>query len=127
MKLYHFSDKNFDTIHPSFFGYNSYTKNDQVYQLPRFFCYDQLKPVEYCFNISNYRYTIEILNEKIYNLDIDLLQLKTKYAYNVDEILAFISQNYDGAVYTTSFKTYVIFKECSVIKKESLIFGKPWS
>jgi hypothetical protein len=127
MRLYHFSQKEFSIIKPSFFGENSFTKNDSKFPLPRFFCYDTSMPKEYCFNYSKFRYSIRIKHKLIYNLDNDVLGLKARFNFNIDKILSFCAKRYHAIQYTTSFKTYAIFKACKVFTKENLIPCQAWS
>jgi hypothetical protein len=126
MKLYHFSQNDFDVINPKFFGYNSFSKNETKFSLPRIFCYDTAKPQEKCFAFARFRYSLKIAENKIYNLDTDKLGLKEKFNFDVDKILAFTAKNFHGIKYNTSFLTYVIFKPCKVTKKENLVCGIAW-
>jgi len=126
MKLYHFSNNDFKVLKPDFFGQNSYTQNDARYSLPRVFCYDTAKPAEYTFKTSNFRYVIRIKDKLIYNLDNDALGLKARFSFNIDKILAFVAKRYHAIEYTTSFKTYAIFKECRIFTKEAFVIGQQW-
>lgn len=127
MKLYHFSNCNFNIIKPNFFGINSYTKNDSKYKQKRFFCYDTRKPKEHCFNSVDYRYTINIDKKKIYNLDKDALKLKEKFNFDIDKILNYTAKNFEGISYISSFKTYCIFKSQQVTRKEKHKQGINWN
>ena len=126
MKLYHFSQKDFKVLKPDFFGQNAFTKNDAKFPCPRFFCYDTAKPIEHCFKASNFRYTIRIKDKHIYNLDNDVLGLKERFSFDIDKILSFVSKRYHAIEYTTSFKTYAIFKEYRIFQKEKFVTGKAW-
>jgi len=126
MRLYHFSNKDFKVLKPDFLGENSFTKNDASFPLKRFFCYDTNKPKEDCFNYASFRYTIRIKDKLIYNLDNDVLGLKERFSFDIDKILNFVSKKYHAIEYTTSFKTYAIFKPYRVFTKESLTCGKAW-
>ena len=126
MRLYHFSNSDFKVLKPDFFGQNAFTKNDARFSLPRFFCYDTTKPIEHCFKASNFRYVIRIKDKFIYNLDNDVLGLKARFNFNIDKILAFVSKRYHAIQYTTSFKTYAIFKAYKVFTKESFVIGQAW-
>ena len=126
MRLYHFSNSDFKVLKPDFFGQNSYTQNDARYSLPRVFCYDTSKPQEYCFKASNFRYTIKIKDKLIYNLDNDVLGLKERFNFDIDKILSFVSKRYHAIKYTTSFKTWAIFRPYRVFTKESFVIGQAW-
>ena len=126
MRLYHFSDKNFSVLKPDFFGENSYTNNDTKFPLKRFFCYNTSAPNEYRFKASKFRYVIRIKDKLIYNLDNDVLGLKNRFNFDIDKILLFCAKRYHAIEYTTSFKTYAIFKTYKIFQKESLILGKAW-
>jgi hypothetical protein len=127
MRLYHFSNKDFKVLKPDFLGENPFTKNDAIYPIKRFFCYSTSKPEENCFLFSNYRYVIRIKDKYIYNLDNDILGLKKRFNNDIDKILNFIVKKYHAIEYTTSFKTYAIFKIYKIFIKENLIAGKPWN
>jgi len=127
MRLYHFSNSDFSVLKPDFFGQNSFTKNDAKFPCPRFFCYDTAKPAEYIFNSANFRYVIRIKDKLIYNLDADILGLKKRFNFDIDKILNFCAKKYHAIQYTTSFKTYAIFKEYRIFTKENFIQGKPWN
>jgi hypothetical protein len=127
MRLYHFSDKDFSVLKPDFFGENSFTKNDASFPCKRFFCYAEKKPLEHCFKASNFRYTIRIKDKYIYNLDNDVLGLKARFNFDIDKILSFTAKKYHAIEYTTSFKTYAIFKEYRIFQKEALIYGQAWN
>jgi hypothetical protein len=126
MRLYHFSNSDFSVLKPDFFGQNSFTKNDAKFPCPRFFCYDTPKPAEYTFKASNFRYVIRIKDKLIYNLDNDVLGLKERFSFDIDKILSFVSKRYHAIEYTTSFKTYAIFKAYRVFTKESFVIGQAW-
>ena len=126
MRLYHFSDTDFKILKPDFFGKNSFSKNESKFSLPRFFCYDTARPQEYIFKASNFRYTIRIKDKYIYNLDNDVLGLKARFNYDIDKILAFVSKRYHAIEYTTSFKTFAIFKAYKIFTKESFVISQAW-
>lgn len=126
MRLYHFSNKDFKVLRPDFLGENSFTKNDAIYPLKRFFCYASSKPEENRFLFSSYRYVIRIKDKYIYNLDNDILGLKQRFNNDVDKILNFIAKKYHAVEYTTSFKTYAIFKAYRIFIKEKY-YGKSWN
>ena len=126
MRLYHFSNSDFSVLKPDFFGQNAFTKNDAKFSLPRVFCYDTAKPAEYTFKASNFRYTIRIKDKLVYNLNNDVLGLKARFNYDIDKILAFVSKRYHAIEYTTSFKTFAIFRPYRVFIKEVLICGQAW-
>lgn len=121
MTLYHFSDYKFNTIKIKYFGFNSYSKNDSVYPLKRFFCYDVKKPLEYYFNNASYCYEIEIKDKYIYNLDNDKLKLKEKFNFDINKILEYIAKNFDACFYSHSFKCYIVFKNTKVLKRYNLL------
>jgi len=124
MKLYHFSNNKFDTIKIDYFGYNSYTKNDAQYLIKRFFCYDTLQAKEYTLKNCDYRYTIEIDDNNIYNLDNDNLKLKEIFNFDIDLILDYISKNYIACCYTTSFLCYCIFQNIKPVKTEKRLYNE---
>jgi len=126
MRLYHFSQKDLKTLSPRFFGENSFSKNESKFSLPRVFCYDTATPAEHCFKTSNFRYTIRIKDKLIYNLDNDVLGLKARFNYDIDKILNFVSKRYHAIEYTTSFKTFAIFKAYKIFTKENFVIGQNW-
>jgi hypothetical protein len=126
MFLYHFSNKNFEVLKPDFFGENSFTKNDAKFSCKRFFCYAEKMPAEKCFSFSNFRYTLQIDEKNIYNLETDILKLKEKFNFDIDKILAYCKKNFHGIKYFTSFQTFCIFRKYNIFKKENLILGKSW-
>lgn len=126
MRLYHFSDNDVKSLKASYFGKNSFTKNDAKIKVNRLFFYDTPKPKEYNFLTSNFRYTVTIDKEKLYNLDKDNDGLKGKHSFDIDGILKEIKQNFDGCYYTTSFLTLILFKEQKTFNKETRKEGKKW-
>ena len=126
MRLYHFSNKDLKTLKPDFFGENSFTKNDAKFPLKRFFCYDTSRPQECIFKASNFRYVLRIKDKLVYNLDADILGLKNRFNFDIDKILNFCAKKYHAIQYTTSFKTYAIFKEYRIFQKEKFVTGKAW-
>ena len=126
MRLYHFSDKNFNILKPCFFGKNSFTKNDAKYTLCRCFCYSTSKPAEHCFKTASFRYTIRIKDKNIYNLDNDILGLKKRFDYDIDKILKFCAKKYHAIKYSTSFETYAIFRPYRIFTKEVFVIGQAW-
>ena len=116
--LYHFSDYDFKILKPDFFGKNSYTKNDLKFPLKRFFAYDVKKPLEYIFKASSFVYSFSLPENKIYNLETDILKIKEKFNYDIDLILEYLSKKFVCVSYLTSFKTYVIFKSIKPLSKE---------
>ena len=126
MLLYHFSNKDFSLLKPDFFGENSYTGNDAKFPLPRFFCYATPAPIESCFKFSNFRYSIRIKDKFIYNLDNDVLNLKGRFNFDINKIFNFLAKKYHAVEYSTSFKTYAIFKKYRIFRKENLVPGQAW-
>lgn len=126
MILYHFSNNNFNLLKPDFLGHNSFSKNESKFTLPRFFCYAEKKPCETCFNFASFRYSIIIEDKKIYNLDTDILKLKNRFNFDIDMILSFCSKKFHAIEYTTSFKTYAIFRPYKINTRENLILGQAW-
>ena len=127
MRLYHFSDTDFKILKPDFLGKNSFSKNESKFSLPRFFCYDTARPQEYIFKASNFRYTIIIKDKNIYNLDADILELKKRFSFDIDKILSFVSKRYHAIEYTTSFKTFAVFRPYRIFTKEVFVIGKEWN
>lgn len=127
MRLYHFSNKDFSILKPDFFGENSFTKNDALFPCKRFFCYETFAPVEKQFLFANFRYSIKIKDKLIYNLDNDVLGLKQKFNFDIDKILNFCAKKYHAIQYTTSFKTFCVFRKYRIFTKENLIAGKAWN
>jgi len=120
MKLYHFTDEDIGTLKIENFGKNHYSKNDLKYPQKRLFFYDSLEPGEYHLKGCQYRYTVNIDEKDIYNLDTDKLRLKQKYNYDIDNILKFIDENFKACCYTSSFLCYCVFKDIIPTKKENL-------
>ena len=87
MIISHYSDKNFKgKIEPKYFGSNSYTQNSvKEASIARSFFYIG-RGREYFLNGAKYRYTAEIDNHKIYNLEIDNKNLKA-ICKNFEDIL----------------------------------------
>ena len=127
MRLYHFSNNDFKVLKLDFFGQNSFTKNDARYTLPRFFCYDTPTPAEHCFKASNFRYVIRIKDKLVYNLDNDVLGLKNRFNFDIDKILSFCAKKYHAIEYTTSFKTFAVFRPYKVFTKEAFTCGQTWN
>lgn len=121
MNLYHFTNADIDILKTEFFGQNYYTKNDSQYSLPRLFFYDSPIPKEYYLKGSKYCYTVNIPKNRIYNLDIDNLNIKEKFQYDIDGILEYISKNYIGCCYSTSFLCYCIFQNVMPIARHEYI------
>jgi len=128
MQLYHFSDKKFNKIKIDFFGINHHSKNDYQFPIKRFFCYDSINPQEYIFKNANYCYIIKIEDNKIYNLDNDVLKLKAKFNFNINSILEYIAKHFEACIYTHSFKCYIVFKDVKPIRiierKKALLQGQ---
>lgn len=121
MLLYHYTDLNINILKVEYFGKNAYTKNDLKYPQKRIFFYDSKYPKEYHLNGCKYCYIVNVNENDIYNLDNDILDLKTKFNYDIDDILDYISKNYLGCKYTTSFLCYCIFKDIIPLKKYEYI------
>ena len=121
MKLYHFSNKNIDVLKSEFFGLNSYTKKDAVFPCKRLFFYDIVIPKEYHLKGCQYRYTVEVGKDSIYNLDDDMLHLKEQLNYDINKILDCLSKNYTGCCYTTGFLCFCLFDNIVPQKREKFI------
>jgi hypothetical protein len=125
MKIFHFSDIDLQIIKPSYFGKNSYTANDkQASNVKRSFFYTVKNPLEYLFHSSSFRYTVDIPESLIYNLDIDEANIKEKFNFDIEKILKWVKARYQGAIYTTSFKTVILFYAVEVSRKEER--GQSW-
>ena len=122
MLLYHFSNKDFKILKPSFFGINHYSKNErEACNIKRSFCYDTEKPLENTLEGSKYRYTVSVKDNLIYSLDKDNEGLKVKFNYDIDKILSYLKKkNFLGITYNTSFQCYCIFKDIKPIKQDIL-------
>jgi hypothetical protein len=121
MRLYHFSNYDFNTLKPSFFGLNHYSKNEmKASSIPRSFCYDTSTPQEHLLTSSKFRYTLEIDKNTIYDLDHDKLNFLSTFKNDITFILGYLRKKYLGVSYTTSFKCYCLFKDIKPIKQEAL-------
>ena len=123
MLLYHFSNYNFKILKTSFFGKNSYSRNErEACQIKRSFLYNSKIPCEYTLKGSNFRYTVSVKYNLIYSLDKDNEGLKVKFNYDIDKILSYLKKkNFLGITYNTSFQCYSLLKDIKVIKQDKLI------
>lgn len=121
MLLYHFTDIKTDILKIDFFGKNYFTKNDSQYPQKRLFFYDTNIPLEHNLKGNKYQYTVNINENDIYNLDSDILNLKTRFNYDINDILEYIAKNYVGCKYTTSFLCYCVFKDIKPIARHEYI------
>jgi hypothetical protein len=96
--LYHYSNKDISGyIKPDFFGENSYTsasKNLSGYKRSYFYADDKSK--EYFFNSSKFLYTAEIKQQKIYNLETDILKCLGNFNSISDFISYLMNKGYSG-------------------------------
>ncbi|MHA1382052.1 MAG: hypothetical protein ACTSRG_27080 [Candidatus Helarchaeota archaeon] len=121
MKLYHYSNKKMDILKIEYFGIHQYSKNDLQYPIKRLFFYGSDIPKEYHLKGCQYQYTIDIKDKYIYNLDNDILDLKSRFKYDINDILDYIAKNYKGCKYTTSYACYCIFKDVKPIERHEYI------
>lgn len=119
IKLYHYSNNNIkDKININRFNDNDYTLNDyKASKIKRVFFYSDLKNIEYRFKYYNYLYTVEVNKKKIYNLDIDYLNLKSK-SNNIDNLLLYLKKHFIGVFYKIgNLKITVLFKSVKIKNK----------
>lgn len=110
IKLYHYSNSNFDIVKPCFFGKNNFTYNDvKTCKLARSFFYLSDTPLEYCFKNSKYLYVIEINKNNLYDLRTDKLNLKVKYNKDITGLLNYCKDNYKGIIYNVGFDIVCLF------------------
>ena len=116
LKLYHYSDKKIsDKIKVKYFSDNIYTKNDKnISAIKRifFFCDDNIP--EYRFENCKYRYIIEVKEKDIYNLITDKDNLKNKYANNINGLLKYIKNKYQGCIYNVGYDITILFKDIKI-------------
>lgn len=112
IKLYHYSDKKFDSIEPKFFGDNFHTLGDiKSSRIKRSFFYIDKNIPEYRFENCKYQYIAEVLANKIYDLRKDKQNLKRKYQGNIEGLLAYIKEGkYHGAIYNCGYDIAILFK-----------------
>ena len=125
IKLYHFSNRDFKGyILPKFFGDNSYTSNDKKYDIPRVFFYLKDEPIEKRFKYSQYKYIAEIDKHLLYDLREDKGKLLQKFrindTVNINDLLTYLKQNYQGAIYNVGFDIAILFYPIEYKAKENL-------
>lgn len=118
IKLYHYSNKKFDTVKPSFFGHNHFTRNDVIAcKVARAFFYLNNAPNEYRFFNSRYRYKAVIAEQNLYDLRTDTKGLKAKYSGDVSGLLAYCKRLYKGIIYNTGFDIVCLFSNTPVTRE----------
>jgi len=121
MIIYHYSKNKIPgKLKKSFYGTNSYTKNDfNCTDIKRIFFYTEKNP-EYLLSNCKYLYTVKIADHKIYDLKSDIVGYKTKYK-SISEILkAIIKKGYIGIKYNIGYDIINLFQDIGYIKKEVL-------
>ena len=117
IKLYHYSNKKIDNISVDKFGDNYFTLRDsQASDIKRAFYYLENKPIEYRFKDCRYTYIIEVSKNKLYDLKIDKNNLKYKYQDNIDGLLRYIKQKYQGCIYNVGYDIAILFDSVKPIK-----------
>jgi hypothetical protein len=117
IKLYHYSNKKFDVISPSFFGDNDYTFNDKKYNIKRSFFYLEPKPLEYRFKGSKYLYIVEVYKQDLYDLREDKDNLKVKYKGDIEGLLRYCKRKYKGIIYNVGFDIVSLFYDIEPIER----------
>jgi len=123
VKLYHYSNKNIKgRIKPSFFGGNYYTGNDvKASPVRRAFYYLSRHKTEHLLDNSKYLYITEVNRNKLYNLDKDPKDLKSRFiikglaVIDITRLLKYIKKSYTGIVYNRNVTA--IFKDLKYTRK----------
>ena len=117
MKLYHYSNKELNTISVKFFGANSYTFNDKkASDILRSFFYLEQEPKEYHLKNSKYCYIVDIEPSKLYDLKEDKDGLKVKYKGNINGLLEYIRNNFLGCIYNVGFDIVILFEDMGAVE-----------
>jgi len=102
MKIYHFTDKDIDTVEVKYFGNNLHTLNDtKVSKIERSFFYLEPKAKEYRFK-NKKCYVANIDEKDLYNLTEDKRYI-TRGFRDIDSLLEYLKKHYKGIIYNTGF------------------------
>ena len=118
IKLYHYSNKKFDTVKPSFFGDNYFTLNDvTASKVARAFFYLSDTPLEKIFFNTLYKYTAVIDESKIYDLRTDKKDLKARYKNDVRGLVSYCKRYFSGLVYNSGIDIVCLFDNIAVTRQ----------
>ena len=121
IKLYHYSNRDFTGfIKPDFFGLNDYSRNSKrISQVKRSYFYIDPANREFYFSNNKYIYITEIIESKLYNIDIDpakLIKPGKDIYYEVKK------RGYMGLLGNNGFNCGILFYPARI--KTRLIRGK---
>jgi hypothetical protein len=116
IKIYHYSNKDFKGyVKPDFFGLNSYSGNSaRLSDIKRVYFYRKPEIQEWYLIGSQYLYISKVNLKRIYNIDIDILELKNQGHDIYQEAK---NRGYIG-IYNHS--QIILFKAVKIIKKIGL-------
>ena len=119
--LYHYTSNKIkdNYLRVKYYGYNWYTKNDvTATPVKRLFFFTTPKPLEYRFKGWQYRYTVSIDKNFIYDLRINKLKLPTDSITNLLNIL--IKKGYKGIIYNVGYDVVNLFYDVKINNKSIL-------
>ncbi len=117
IKLYHYSNDNFDIIKPCNFGKNNFTFNDvKACKVDRAFFYLNDEPIEYQFKNTKYVYITLIDKNYLYDLRTDKDDLKNLYKNDIEGLLLYCKRHYNGIIYDVGFTIACIFYDIKAIQ-----------
>jgi len=123
MKLYHYSNEEFEIVSPKFFGANSHSfnaRNDS--EIPRSYFYLNKNDREKFFIGAKYRYTVGVDENKIYDLIFDELNLLSRPG-TIDVILIELKKRKFIGVrfpHTETREIVALFYPQKIIEREKL-------
>jgi len=109
MRLFHFSNKNLDTLKPDFQGENSYSKNISADSIKRIFFYNEPEPQECYLEGTKYLYEVNVADSRLYNLIEDKDNLVDRFKGDIFDLLQYIREHYLGCFYDCGFKCFILF------------------
>jgi len=124
MKLYHYSNEDFEIVSPKFFGTNQHSFGAaRDSEVPRSYFYLNKDDREKFFRGAKYRYTVGVNQNEIYDLQFDELNLFNKRSYTLDDILKELKKRkFIGFRFSNSETREVValFYPQKIIEKEIL-------
>jgi hypothetical protein len=121
IKLYHYSNKNFEGyIKPSFFGYNNYSNNSKRISLvKRTFFYLSKNEKEDFFNIADYCYIAKINKNCLYDIEVDKNNI-LPFLEGQDVYAVLKAKGYKGIRGNNGCDIICLFDDVKIDKKISL-------
>jgi len=125
MRLYHYSNKNFNGyIKPSFFGLNSYSNNsERVSGVKRSYFYLKPGSKEYYFNGARFLYIAELKETRLYNLNKDILNIVKNLKNSQDIHTEVKKRGYRGLIGSNGYKCGVLFYPIKIKDRKDLARG----